>query len=286
VKITVGVLLTCHNRKDKTLACLASFYEAIKPNNLHFEIFLVDDGSIDGTASSVAIEYPTVNLIKGTGNLFWNQGMRLAWIKALENNLNYDFFLWLNDDCFMFKDALSHLFNCFNEYKNINDKNSLIIGACKESNKSDIFSYGLRINEKIIKPNGTFQTGNMMNGNLVLIPNIIYKKIGILSNNYTHAMGDHDYGLRAIEAGFDLVLTKSYVAVCESNKNLPGWCNPNISLKKRWKLLHTPLGLNINEYKIFIKRFWPHNYLFSIVKIYFRCFFPSLYAKIKSNEIY
>ena len=122
MKITVGVLLTCHNRKDKTLACLASFYEAIKHNNLHFEIFLVDDGSIDGTASSVAIEYPTVNLINGTGNLFWNQGMRLAWIKALENNLNYDFFLWLNDDCFMFKDALSHLFNCFNEYKNINDK--------------------------------------------------------------------------------------------------------------------------------------------------------------------
>lgn len=281
----IAVLLTCHNRKDKTLGCLKSFYNAFKPNNFLFDIFLVDDGSTDGTSNAVKTSFPNVNIIYGNGNLFWNQGMRLAWLEAIEKNIYYDFFLWLNDDSFLERDALEHLFHCFDEYKNTKGIDSIIVGACKESNTSEVFSYGLRLNEKTINPNGKLQTGNMMNGNLVLIPNIVYKKIGILSNNYTHAMGDHDYGLRAIEAGFDLVTTKKYIAICETHISLPDWCNPKKAFKKRWQSLHSPLGLNIVEYKFFRKRFWPKNYLISILKIYFRCFFPSIYANIKTNEI-
>ena len=281
----IAVLLTCHNRKEKTISCLNSLYKANLFLNYSLEVYLVDDASIDGTTKAITNFFPNVTIIRGNGNLYWNQGMRLAWLKAIEKNINYDFFLWLNDDSFLEKDALEHLFDCFNEYKNIKGIDSVIVGACKESNKSKVFSYGLRINENIIEPNGVFQTGNMMNGNLVLIPNTIYKKIGILSNNYTHAMGDHDYGLRAIEGGFDLVTTKKYVAICETHINLPDWCNPHKDFQKRWQSLNSPLGLNINEYKLFRKRFWPKGYLISILKIYFRCFFPSIYTKIKTNEI-
>ena len=49
----LAVLLTCHNRKDKTLACLESFYLAEKPVGYTFDIFLVDDGSTDGTNNAV-----------------------------------------------------------------------------------------------------------------------------------------------------------------------------------------------------------------------------------------
>lgn len=281
----IALLLTCHNRKDRTLGCLKSFYKTITPNNFLFDIFLVDDGSTDGTADAVKTNFPKVNVISGTGDLFWNKGMRLAWQSALTNDENYDFFLWINDDTTLEKDATQHLFDCFDEYKNTKGIDSIIVGACKVSNRTEVFSYGLRINEKTIKPNGKLQTGNMMNGNLVLIPNTIFKKIGILSNNYTHAMGDHDYGLRAIEAGFDLVTTKKYIATCETHISLPDWCNPNKAFQKRWQSLHSPLGLNIVEYKVFRKRFWPKNYLIFILKIYFRCFFPAFYVKIKSNEI-
>ena len=252
---------------------------------MNFEIFLVDDASTDGTADAVKINFPKINIISGNGNLYWNQGMRLAWQSALSFRKDYDYYLWLNDDSFLNKDALIHLFACSNEFKKIKGKRSLIIGACKETNSNEIFSYGLRMNEKIIIPNGKLQMGNIMNGNLVLVPKIIFEKIGILSNNYTHAMGDHDYGLRAIEAGFDLVTTKKYVAVCERNISLPDWCNPKKAFQKRWHSLHSPSGLNINEYKLFRKRFWPNNYLISLSKIYFRCFFPSIYSKIKTIEI-
>lgn len=277
MNLTIAVLLTCHNRKDKTLDCLASFYEAIKSNGFTFKIFLVDDGSIDGTASAIKMKYSKVNLINGSGNLFWNKGMRLAWQKAIESNLKYDFFLWLNDDILLKKDAIEHLFDCYNNYKLNKAVDSIIVGACSESNESNEFSYGLRLNQKSIKPNGKLQTGNLMNGNLVLIPNAVYEKIGILSNNYTHAMGDFDYGLRAIEAGFKLITTMKFVAVCETHINLPDWCNHKKSFLKRWQSLHSPLGLNIIEYKLFRKRFWPKTYLISIIKIYFRFLFPRFY---------
>lgn len=228
------------------------------------------------------IKYPNVNVIKGSGNLFWNKGMRLAWETALNCRNDYDFYLWLNDDSFIYKDAILHLFDCFDDYKKIKEKDSLIVGACKEKGLSNIFSYGLRMNERIIVPNGKTQVGNIMNGNLVLVPKIIFKKIGILSNKYTHAMGDHDYGLRAIEEGFELVSTKKFVAVCESNKNLPPWCDPKISVTERWKSLNSPLGLNLKEYKFFRKRFWRKSYFIDISKIYFRFLFPTLYIKIKN----
>ena len=281
MNVSIAILLTCHNRKNKTLACLSALVQTIKPKNYVFDIFLVDDGSIDGTAEAVKASFPEVIMINGTGNLFWNQGMRLAWQNAIENKKDYDFFLWLNDDSYLNKDSLVHLFDCY--YENKINKESIIVGSCQESVNSKSFSYGLRLNENVIEPNGSLQFGNIMNGNVVLIPLAIYARIGMLSKNYTHAMGDHDYGLRAIEAGFDLITTKKYIAICRSHKDLPNWCNPKLTFQNRWRYLHSPSGLNIKEYKIFIKRFWPENYFISLLKVYFRCFFPNIYTKIKNN---
>ena len=83
--------------------------------------------------------------------------------------------------------------------------------------------------------------------------------------------------------GIELITTKKYIATCESNIGLPKWCDPSINFFNRWKALHTPLGLNIKEYKIFRKRFWPKNYIMSILKVYLRCLVPSFYNKISGN---
>ena len=84
-------------------------------------------------------------------------------------------------------------------------------------------------------------------------------------------------------SGIELITTKKYIATCESNIGLPKWCDPRINFFNRWKALHTQLGLNIKEYKIFRKRFWPKNYIMSILKVYLRCLVPSFYNKISGN---
>ena len=83
MKKTIAVLLTCHNRKDKTLLCLKALYDQEGLNSDYLiEVFLVDDASTDGTAAAIKDKFPLVNIIQGNGYLFWNQGMRLAWKTA------------------------------------------------------------------------------------------------------------------------------------------------------------------------------------------------------------
>jgi len=277
--MNIAVLLTCHNRKDKTLLCLDSFFKAEKPSGFSFDIFLVDDGSNDGTSCQVLKKYPSIKVIQGDGNLFWNKGMRLAWKTAIKKQ-EYNFYLWLNDDTNIDNDSLIQLFECYNEYKNRQVSESIVVGSCRNEIDIDEFSYGLRKNGNIIVPNDNLQNGNMLNGNLVLISKAVYTKLGILSNCYTHAMGDYDYGLRALENGIELITTKKYIATCESNIGLPKWRDPKLGLLDRWIALHTPIGLNIKEYKIFRKRFWPKNYIMSILKVYLRCLMPRFYNKI------
>ena len=280
---TIAVLLTCHNRKDKTLLCLDSFFKAEKPSGFSFDIFLVDDGSNDGTSCQVLKKYPSIKVIQGDGNLFWNKGMRLAWETAIEKQ-EYNFYLWLNDDTVLYNNAINELIKCSEETYIKESKETIITGAFKTAEKENRFSYGGRTDLGDVIPNGQLQQCTYINGNTVIIPNEVYKQIGVLSKDYTHTMGDFDYGLRAIEAGFKCYTTRKYIGICELNEEVSGWCNPKISIFKRLQLLHAPNGLNIKEYKKFRQRFWLKTYRIYIAKAYIKCIFPSLYNILKIKK--
>ncbi|PHK28356.1 hypothetical protein VF13_40810, partial [Nostoc linckia z16] len=104
----IAVLITSHNRKEKTVACLHALFNCSIPTGYQINIFLVDDGSTDGTAEKVMFTFPAVRIINGNGDLYWNRGMHLAWRTALKSD-TYDYFLWLNDDVTLFKTALEQL---------------------------------------------------------------------------------------------------------------------------------------------------------------------------------
>ena len=92
---TIAVLLTVFNRKDKTLKCLEQLYNQLPLREYQVDIYLTNDGCTDGTPEAINQKYPQIHIIQGTGNLFWNRGMYLAWQEAAKND--YDFYLWLND---------------------------------------------------------------------------------------------------------------------------------------------------------------------------------------------
>ncbi len=276
---TIAVLLTCYNRKDKTLECLQALYmQEGLGSNYEIDIFLVDDGSTDRTSIEVKLKYPLVNVIEGTGHLFWNQGMRLAWQNARIKD--YDFYLWLNDDTLLDKDALIKIIEVYIEAKDFEQKEVIITGACRKELNDNSFSYGGSTNFGPVHPNGKIQKCEFINGNAVLVSKGIYQKIGILSNDYTHGMGDFDYGLRALKKGFYCYTTKGFVATCAPNEGIPGWCNPDVPFTKRWKLFHSPRGLNIKEYIRFRKKFWGIKWINFTVKAYLKMISPKLYKKI------
>ena len=278
----IAVLMTCHNRKLKTLECITALHNATLPKNHIMDVFLVDDGCSDGTASAVKKKFLEVNIIKGTGHLYWNQGMRLAWQTAV-NSKDYDYYLWLNDDTNIKSGALTEVFDCYNLNLKNKIKEAIVVGACMNCQSNKKFSYGLAKDKIKLIPNGLIQNGNMVNGNFVLVSKNIFDKLGFLSNDFTHSMGDVDYGLRAIQSGFDVVTTRKFIGYCKLNESLPLWCNPKIKFARRLQAFNSPLGININEYKILLKRFWPSRYFTTLSKIYFRLLFPRTYHTLKNG---
>tara|TARA_R110002167_G_scaffold127834_5_gene309648 strand:- start:1108 stop:1953 length:846 start_codon:yes stop_codon:yes gene_type:complete len=278
----IAILITCHNRREQTIKSLTSLFSCYLPINYLLEIFLVDDGSTDGTSEQVNKEFPNVKVIKGSGNLFWNQGMRLAWNTAIQKG-DYDFYIWLNDDTMLNENAIDHLLVCYSEVLTNTGKSAIITGACMESKEEQVFSYGGKTDEKNVEPNGSIQQCKYINGNIVLIPQEIFNEIGVLSSDYTHGMGDYDYGLQAHHKGFPCYTTKIYVATCPTNKGIPAWCNPKKSIKERFIAFYSPRGLNVKEYVIFRKKFWPYTWVFFAFKAYFKMFFPMFYSKISQK---
>ncbi|WP_456376512.1 glycosyltransferase family 2 protein [Lutibacter sp.] len=274
--MNIAVLLTCHNRKAKTIACLTSLFKADLPKDYTLEVFLVDDGSTDGTTLAVKENFPQVNIIQGTGKLFWNRGMHLAW-KTAANTKNYDFYLWLNDDVIIKNNGISVLLENQNEYTE-----SIICGVMASAVDKNI-TYGGRDNnsEMVLPDNSTPEICIYINGNMVLIPLKIYEKVGLLDEIYPHAIGDFDYGLRVIDKGFECRISSEIVGFCEANNSLPNWCIPEVKLIKRIKSLYSPLG-NSHPYYFFIyekRHFGFSKALKHFLTIHLRLLFPKLWLK-------
>ncbi len=269
----IAVLLTCFNRVDKTLACLENLLASI-PERVSLEVFLVDDGSTDGTGDSVCKQFPNVQVIKGTGSLYWNRGMHLAWETAVKQDV-FDYYLLLNDDTFLFPNAIEELLACATL---TNNKAIVCAAFCGEQNQA--FTYGGRDKYGCpVFPNGAIQHCYSINGNCLLVSKVVFDVVGYLDPIFPHAIGDFDYGQRALAKGFDLVTTMRFLGTCESNAMLPKWCYANVSFKERIKALYSPLGNSHPKYYfIYVKR---HFGWFLAIKhfcsIHLRLLIPSLW---------
>lgn len=261
----------------KTLACLDSLFQAALPDNFAVEVFLVDDKSTDGTADLVKKNYPQVNIIQGDGNLYWNRGMNLAWQTASEK-LNYDFYLWLNDDVVLDRDFI---LNLINDYNNAGDSNTIIAGACKSEKGNVTYSgYSDLRKKKILSPSGKIQQCEYFNGNVVLISNEVVKRVGLLDPIFHHGQGDFDYGLRANKLGVKSYVSSHFTGVCEKHHELPQWCNPRYSFVERWKSFNSPLGGRPKSTLIFQKRYVGlATALFHYFTIHIRLVIPKIWTR-------
>jgi GT2 family glycosyltransferase len=234
----IAILLTCFNRKANTLSCLKQLF-CLQQD---IEVYLVDDNSTDGTCEEIILQFPQVNIIKGTGNLFWNRGMNLAWEYAIKND--YDYYLWLNDDVILYENCFEELFACMNLKKN----KAIISGIIESLDKETLYG-GTDAIKQLIVPNGKLNPIANMNGNVVLIPKYVYNILGNLDPYFHHDLGDVDYGWRAIKNGIGVFTTRVAIASGEKNDFCRVRLN-NASLSKRFKKLYSPLGSNpkINFY--------------------------------------
>lgn len=265
---TVAVLLTVHNRRETTLRCLRAFSACERPEGMRFDLFLTDDGSTDGTAEAVRAEFPAVEIISGDGNLYWCRGMVAAWEAAAARE-DYGAYLWLNDDTFLYPDALTHLFASADRHPD-----AVIVGPVRSAVTGE-FSYGGRARQHPMPPEGEEKQVPLFDGNIVLVPASVYHRFGMLDRRFSHAMGDTEYGARIFHKGGRIWQTAEYLGTCERHERMDDWCNPEVPLRKRWKALHSPRGCNPREFFLYDRHNGIPVAMFHYCGIYLRTLFPS-----------
>ncbi|WP_369062149.1 glycosyltransferase family 2 protein [Caulobacter sp. 73W] len=261
----IAALLTCHNRAQLTVRSIAALYASAGSDST-IDVFLVDDGSTDGTAALVKDTFSNVHVIQGDGSLFWNGGMRLAWQQALGAG-EFDFFLWLNDDLEMSKHTISQLLRAYNSVAKGRSGRALAVG--KVTSRSGRISYGglARVpgfsRLRFRYPEVETERVVTLNGNCVLIPARAVDEVGINSKVFTHAFGDIDYGLRATNAGYVIVSTEEAVG---SQERGPAYSRmKGRGIRALYSFANSPKGMPWREWLYFCFRhggvFAPVNFL-------------------------
>ncbi len=273
----IAVLMTIHNRKDSTLKCLYHFFQNvdIMQETLTADVYLVDDGSSDGSSEAIEESYPQVKIIHGNGQLFWNRGMLLAWENA--SKYEYDFFLWLNDDTFLYDNALRTMYETYKK-----NNYSVIVGCtCSESSPRIVTYGGFDERGRLVPPNGESQILYSINGNFVLIPKRVFEVCGLLPYQLHHSGGDNYYSIITRKKGIPCLLTPAFIGTCERHERPQVCYDAEQPLIKRLCHLHSPLGNPPNEV-FFLSRLNKGCLygIISVAKLYLHVLFPRVWNKI------
>jgi GT2 family glycosyltransferase len=296
----LAVLLTCHNRCSKTLASLSALFSQEHHSEVAIDVYLVDDGSTDGTAEAVRQSYPQVKILQGNGNLFWNGGMRQAFAEAVQ--CDYDYYLWLNDDTTLYPNALGKLLETYQSLKQQGEQRAIIAGSTCDPNTGAL-TYGGVVRRSrwrplkfdLVEPSEQVQRCDTINGNCVLISRAVVQAVGNLDPAFTHYIGDWDYGLRAGQQGCTAWIAPGYVGTCSQNEQPTSQTNSSVSPSEQLKQMGQPKGLTVQkeilyslgEWKVFAQRhgglLWPIYWLIP----YRRLLWTSLmsrFPQISSNS--
>ncbi|MEL6671286.1 MAG: glycosyltransferase family 2 protein [Bacteroidota bacterium] len=264
--LSIGVVITCHNRKASTLECLHRLARQSAFLQKHdYQVYLTDDGCTDGTAEAVKQEFPQTLVFTGSGNLFWNGGMHLAYGEALKGD--HDFYLWLNDDTRLHPHALNRLLQTYTSLKGEDKGENIICGATRDPASGQLsYSGFLRISPWILRmipviPGEIPKPCTTHTGNCVLIPAAVAREVGNIEAFYQHRWGDPDYGLRARKLGFGVYVAPGFIGECEANPESEKWREPGLNLSTRLKLFHSVKGYVAKDWFFYVRRhggtLWP-----------------------------
>lgn len=243
--ISVNIVFTFHNRKEKTMRCLESIKQQRDYNNYKINFFACDDGSDDGTALSLKKMCPNITIVEGDGTLYWAKGMSKAMIEAKKSPCDY--YLMINDDVVFYDSMFTTMFSAVDK---INSEIFAITGACCDEITKE-YSYGgvnilpNHILDKTVQvlPNDPLNECDRANWNCFLIPSKVYQLVGDIDDYYAHSMADFDYSYRLKKMGGHIYVSHMYVGECCRNSINGTASDTSLGLLERIHILNSPRGI-------------------------------------------
>jgi GT2 family glycosyltransferase len=272
---TAIAILTCHNRREKTLACLEALEAQRLPRGVSLSVVLTDDNSTDGTTDAVRKLFPEVKILRGDGTLYWNGGMRLAFAEGMK--CDPAFYWWLNDDTDLEPDALARLLQTYHALAASGVPDPIVVGSMKDPT-TGVLTYGGMVRSarwhpfrfQQVEPGDEPIRCDAMNGNCVLISRSVVRKVGNLDPVFTQGRGDYDYALRAWKAGCSVWVAPGNFGTCERDLQVETMPGRKRRLNERIRMLSDPKGLPWREWYVFSRRHGGAFWLLFLVSPYVR----------------
>ncbi len=252
--------MACHNRVEQTVRCVQAL-KSQRDVDVSVTLYLVDDGSSDGTAAAVRKILPQAQILQGSGDLYWSGGVRLAFEHAMRDG--HDAYLWLNDDTHLDTDALHRLIETQSRLAAKLGAALIIVGSTRDP-ETGTFTYGgWRTRARMFGPRTWAKVPpdpdrpkpcDTANGNCLFITAAAVARVGNIDGVFRQGLGDLDYGLRALHAGCRLMIAPGYFGTCRQNDVAGSWTDSRFPLLSRWREMVGPKGLPVRAWWTFTRR--------------------------------
>lgn len=275
----IVTLATCHNRKEMTLRALRDLHAQVLPESVVVEHVLVDDGSTDGTADAVRDQYPDVEIVQGSGRLYWAGGMRYGWKKAVSRKV-FDCLVVYNDDIRLFDYSIKRLLDTLEFGLRKYGEKLVIVGSFSDESGL-ILTYGGQMQSRWnpikferLPASSKIQEADTLNMNLALLTFSLVDSVGFLSDYFVHSGADFEYGLKAKAMGGQVLVCPGYVGICLRNEDEKSGFGRASTVIQRFRWLvsvkEMPLITRVRYARSYCGFLWPAFVLGPFVKSIFK----------------
>lgn len=282
--MTVYVLMPVFNRLLMTQAMLSDL--AAQQVDQPLEIWVIDDGSVDGTAAWLRTR-ADVRVLEGDGSLWWGGAIDLGIRTVLTRAKDSDWVLLVNNDAHITPDFLQKLLDTGCQHAPV------AIGSVIRHAQTphDLMSVGplicpakLRVSDAISQPSLARQAGagipvevDALSGRGALFPVAALRTVrGMRPLWLPHYLADYELALRVKAAGWRLLVNPQAVTY-----SLPEYGNAFVgrSWLERFFSVRSPYYLPAQ-----LRFWWVAGSTWQRLTLPFRMFAMSIYRAVRERE--
>jgi len=204
----VFIVILNWNGLEDTLECLASVAQLDYPFR---QTLVVDNGSTDGSPERLRIAYPNLILIEHRANLGYTGGNNAGMRYAMTHGADY---VWLlNNDAVVEPTSLSRLVTTASQDENIGLISPSIYDYSERDRVQFVGELADVARQRLIRAPDPREAQPARSsyrpvlwGTALFVRSTVIQRVGYLDDRYFAYFEDFDYSLRALDAGFRILV--------------------------------------------------------------------------------